>query len=120
VDYHLTLDGDVLDVRALFVAVANSCEYGNGAIVAPGAVLDDGLLDVVVVHDRSIVGRLTGARRLLDGTLHRAGGIVHRTVRRLVIETGAPTLCFHVDGDTAESASRLEAGVLPGALRIRA
>jgi diacylglycerol kinase (ATP) len=118
VAYRLTLDETAEETRALIVAIANSPEYGNGAIVAPGAVADDGLLDVVIVRDRSILGRLLGARRLLAGSILAAPGVVHRRARRIVIEADAPTLRFHVDGDPAEAAPALVAVVHPGALLI--
>ena len=45
-----------VDARALLVTVANSAQFGNGARIAPGARLDDGLLDLVVVEERSRAG----------------------------------------------------------------
>jgi diacylglycerol kinase (ATP) len=120
VDYTLTLDGIIHRERALIVAVANSPEYGNGAIVAPGAVPDDGLLDVVVMRDRSLVGRALGACRLLAGSILRAPGVLHWQARRIVIEADAPAQRFHVDGDPAEADSTLVVVVHPAALTIRA
>jgi diacylglycerol kinase (ATP) len=35
------------------VAIANGRQYGNGAVIAPHARLDDGRLDVVIVRDRA-------------------------------------------------------------------
>jgi diacylglycerol kinase family enzyme len=32
--------------KTIVVAVANGRQYGNGALIAPGARLDDGKLDV--------------------------------------------------------------------------
>ena len=39
--------------RAILVTVANSAQFGNGARIAPRALLDDGLLDLVVVEERA-------------------------------------------------------------------
>ncbi|GAC1443753.1 MAG: diacylglycerol kinase [Mycobacteriales bacterium] len=50
VPFHLTLDGDTREVvDAMLIAVGNAPSYGGGMRVCPGAVLDDGLLEVVVV-----------------------------------------------------------------------
>lgn len=118
-DYTLDVAGDRLRERALVVALANSPQYGNGAIVAPHASLHDGLLDVVVVRDRPLVARLTDARHLFTRSLHRADGVVMRQVTQLVIEADVP-LSFHADGDPFEGGTRLEGVVHPGALKIRA
>ena len=47
--YRVVVDGDVHAVDAATVVVANSGYYGRGMRIAPDAVVDDGLLDVVVV-----------------------------------------------------------------------
>lgn len=48
--FTLTLDdGEILVRRAFTVAAANSKAYGGGMFLAPGAELDDGLLDVVII-----------------------------------------------------------------------
>ena len=47
--YRIEWSGRTEQHRALFIAFANSRQYGNGAQIAPGARLDDGRLDLVVV-----------------------------------------------------------------------
>jgi len=49
--YTLTLDGEPAEQRAMLVAVANGRQYGNRLFIAPGAQLDDGLFEVVVVEE---------------------------------------------------------------------
>src|SRR5262249_1233603 len=44
-----------LDVRAVLLTIANSAQFGNGALIAPGARVDDGELDLVVFEERSRV-----------------------------------------------------------------
>src|SRR5204862_898714 len=45
-------DNRCASIRAGMVTVANSAEFGNGAIIAPGAPLDHGQLDLVVIAER--------------------------------------------------------------------
>jgi YegS/Rv2252/BmrU family lipid kinase len=54
-NFDLVLDGAPRRVSGYTVAVANGGAYGGGMLLAPGAELDDGLLDVVTVAD---VGKL--------------------------------------------------------------
>jgi diacylglycerol kinase (ATP) len=49
----LTVDDVELDERALLVCVGNTVSIGGGMRVTPDAVLDDGLLDVLVVRPLS-------------------------------------------------------------------
>jgi diacylglycerol kinase (ATP) len=39
------------DVRLMFAAVGNSRQYGGGIRIVPDALVDDGLLDLCVVHE---------------------------------------------------------------------
>jgi YegS/Rv2252/BmrU family lipid kinase len=54
-NFDLVLDGAPRRVSGYTAAVANGRAYGGGMLLAPGAELDDGLLDVVTVAD---VGKL--------------------------------------------------------------
>lgn len=58
-ELHITIDGRVLERRAMLCAVANARSYGGGMNVAPQADYTDGLFDVVIVGD---VGRLEFVR----------------------------------------------------------
>jgi diacylglycerol kinase (ATP) len=49
IPFIITLDGEVWETSAMLVAVGNGTSYGAGMKVCPGAVLDDGLLDVTVL-----------------------------------------------------------------------
>ena len=66
VQYRITSAGTVTNVRALLVTIANSAQFGNGARIAPGARLDDGLLDLVVIEERSRWQTLLQLPRLVE------------------------------------------------------
>ena len=53
------------------VAFVNGRQYGGGAILAPGARLDDGLLDVVVIEDAPWFELTWNATRLFLGGIER-------------------------------------------------
>jgi YegS/Rv2252/BmrU family lipid kinase len=116
--YELTLDGARQSTRALLIAFANGREYGMGMQIAPGAKLDDGLLEACVVEDRPFLARLWDARHLALGSIGRAPGITIRSVRAGTIEAPGP-IEFHVDGEPGVSEGRLEISVRPGALNVK-
>ena len=57
-DVLLEFDGGTLGARTQAVSVANSPYVGDAFAVAPGARLEDGLLDVTLVHRTSLPGFL--------------------------------------------------------------
>lgn len=117
-EYFVQLDGEGARHRALLIAFANGREYGMGAVLAPRAELDDGLLDAYVVDDRSVAARFWHARHLARGTVERAPGVLVRKVRAAVVEAAQP-IEFHVDGEPGCADARLEVCLLPKALRVR-
>ncbi|MGV7665791.1 diacylglycerol kinase, partial [Mycobacterium kansasii] len=47
--FRIELDDQVIDTDVTLVAVGNGTSYGGGMRICPGAILDDGLLDITVV-----------------------------------------------------------------------
>ena len=118
--YTVELDGgDAYRGRALLLAFANGREYGMGAQLAPGAELDDGLLDAFLIEDRSVAARFWHSRHLALGSVERAPGILVRKVRQAVIASEDGPMEYHVDGEPGLFEDRIEVGVMPGALMIR-
>jgi YegS/Rv2252/BmrU family lipid kinase len=114
-----TDDADVAcpAVRAVLVTVANSPEFGNGAIIAPGARVDDGLLDLVVMEERSRLNTILQLPRLFQGTVDRAKGCSIRRIGRATIESDQP-MVYHVDGEPVSGGTSLRVRVHPGALYV--
>jgi diacylglycerol kinase (ATP) len=82
----------------LFIAIANGEYYGGGMRIAPGASLDDGLLDLCVVGDLS---RMTALRQLAN--LYRGTHVAHAQVDmlrgRTVAVDGDRATLVHLDGE---------------------
>jgi len=116
--YRVSVDGAApRQVRALLVTIANSAQFGNGAIVAPGARVDDGELDLVIFEEQSRFRTVCALPRLFNGTANRITGCNVTRLRTVVVDADAP-LTFHVDGEPVEGGSTLRARVHPGALRV--
>jgi diacylglycerol kinase family enzyme len=102
---------------ALLVTVANSPQFGNGAIIAPAARVDDGLLDLVIYEERSRLATVCAVPRLFTGGIGAVRGFRTRRIERARIESDAP-LTFHVDGEPVSGGTTLDVRVLPHALSV--
>lgn len=118
-NYTITADGSgpTTCVRAVLVTIANSPEFGNGAIIAPDARVDDGLLDLVVLEERSRLRTITHLPKLFQGTVNRVPGCTIRKIARATIESDRP-MVFHVDGEPVSGGISLKVRVHPGALNV--
>ena len=93
-----TLTADIIDHPALFIALANSRQYGNGAQIAPTALLDDGLMEIVIVEPQSGFGIMKQVPAFFRGTLREGPGILMRSAASMEISSAHP-IAFHVDGE---------------------
>lgn len=103
---------------AFLVAVANGREYGSGAVIAPGARPDDGVLELTCVPARRVPWLLRQSFRLFTGTVDRLPGM--RRVSAAAIELAADRpLSYHVDGEVHAGGRCLRVRVDAGALGVR-
>ncbi len=111
-------DRDPVQLEAWSVLAA-SCGYVHaGVAIAPEAVLDDGLLDVLAVTVRGPHQWLPVAAK---GVLHLPGdvpGLRHEQVRALEVSTDRP-LPVQLDGDVVDEVRALRVVVLPRVLTVR-
>ena len=117
--YALELDAEATDCHAAFLlSFANGRQWGNGAVIAPEARLDDGFLDAVLVQTRNRAGVIKAIPRLFSGTVDRAAGVTIRRIRAARVSSDRP-LSLHVDGEAVECTDTLMVQVHPSALRVR-
>ena len=103
--------------RALVIAFVNGRQYGGGAVLVPGARLDDGLLDVVVIEDAPGFELVWNATRLFLGSIEKFRRY-RRFAARVAVLEGTGPFVHHRDGEPEGEATRLEVSVQPLALSI--
>lgn len=114
--FTIDIDGEVHELRGYNVAVANAGFYGGGMLIAPGASLDDGLLDVVAITELSRLRFLANAPRVFRGTHVDVPGVRTWKARSVRLAVDRP---FDVvaDGESVAPAP-LKIEILPAALRV--
>jgi diacylglycerol kinase (ATP) len=115
VAYHVELDGEPLDGLGMLVSVGNGISYGGGMKVCPGAVVDDGLLDLTWLHE---VGKGTFLK--VFPSVYKGTHVDHPSVRthqgkRIRIE--APGQIAYADGERIGPLP-IDIEVHPGALTV--
>jgi diacylglycerol kinase (ATP) len=105
--------------RALNLAFANGAYVAGGIPVAPGAALDDGLVDVVLFEAMSLpqIVRLTPT--VLRGRHLDPDSLWVKHFRSAAVRLRAsPPMPFNADGELLGRVSRLAVRVLPRALEV--
>lgn len=113
----VNLPGERLDARPFVMAFANGPQYGAGAVLNPGAKLNDGRMELVVFEDAPFLEIVAAAPRLFMGGIERSRRYRRVAVAEAVLDARRP-LEHHRDGEPEPEAPRLEVKLLPKALRV--
>jgi len=102
--------------KPLILTVANMTQYGGGAIIAPQAQADDGLLELVAIG-KSAANLIANLPHIFDGRLGEHDSVIKRKFARLRIERerAAP---LQIDGELIEAAANVEVDILPRTLKV--
>lgn len=109
--------GESHEFKPLLVTVANTNQFGLGAIIAPKARPDDGLLDVCVIEEFSVLEALLHTPKLFLGEIDQLPNvrIFQTPVVRLTLERAVPG---HLDGEPRTLPSDATFRVRPGSLNV--
>ena len=115
--YRIHHAGGQENIEAFTLAISNSSQYGNNALIAPGASVSDGLLDITAVPRVGLHNAVPLLWRLFNGSLHRVASVRCWRGANFTIEREKPGW-IHTDGEPRAEVSRLEITVRPRSLRI--
>ena len=95
--YTLQLDDQRISLEAMLVAVGNGPSFGGGLRITEGAILDDGLLDVVIIKPISKPDLIRTYPKLFKGTHIHHPQYEHHLVRSVTV--AAPGIIAYADGE---------------------
>lgn len=115
--YTLTIDGKKYEREAFMISVANSPQYGNNAYIAPNASVNDGVLDVCIVHKFPLYILPMMVYHLFNRSADQSEYVEIIPGRDILIERddSGPV---HVDGEPLTLTGNLQIEVKPSSLKI--
>lgn len=113
--YTLDVDGVQHRFDAVTVAIGNGPSFGGGLRITEGAVLDDGILDVVAIGPISRRDLVRTYPRLFSGTHLSHPAAMQFRGRQITV--AAPGIVAYADGERIGPLP-LTVEVVPGALRV--
>lgn len=115
IPYVLEVDGEQHRFDAMMVAVGNTSSFGGGMRITEGAVMDDGILDVVAIMPMSKLELIRTFPKLFSGTHIHHPKYRHFSGRTVTV--AAPGIVAYADGERI-AALPLTVEVVPQALRV--
>ena len=115
--YKIYIDGKPRKRRVFMISCANSNQFGFNAVIAPGAQIDDGLLDVCLVYKPRIYIAYLLIPFLFLKLMHKTPFLKIIRARHVVIYQSRKQAA-HIDGDEADLGKRIEVRVVPQSIRV--
>lgn len=115
--YRITIDGDTIDERAFVIACCNAAQYGNNALVAPRASMQDGKIDITVIHSFNLGEAALLSARLFTSNIDRDRHVSIYRGRDILIERDDEDV-MHIDGDPVMMPELLHIVCHPSAMRV--
>jgi diacylglycerol kinase (ATP) len=117
IQYKITHDGETFESGGMMMSVGNGVSLGGGMKVTPTALVDDGLLDILVVGPLTRIQFLRIFPKVFAGT-HIADPRV-RIIKARKIRIEASDVVAYTDGERFASLP-IDIEVKPGALKVLA
>jgi diacylglycerol kinase (ATP) len=116
-DFKITVDGKLMNKNVHMVVIANASEFGNAAIIAPKADLNDGLMDVIIVNRPPIYLMPVFFYRLFTGRLRSDNYTSMQQCKTLEVESTQP-VHLHIDGEPIPPINKIVCSIYPGAIKV--
>lgn len=107
-------NGDIVDVTARIIIIANSQKYGTGVVVNPYGKMDDGKFEIVIIKnlDLFVFGQIITGNMPVD-----TEDVLIISTDNAVITTTEP-IPFQIDGEYIGEERRLEINILHKQMKI--
>lgn len=115
--YVIRANGEIITEEAFVVAVCNASQYGNNAYIAPHASIDDGLLDITVIHRGNMLTTALVGLDMMLGAIEKNMLIHTFRASELTIERQDQGPA-HIDGEPLMLDAVLNIKCHPGSLRV--
>ena len=114
--YTIQYKGIERKVTAYMISCFNASQYGNDAIIAPMADIQDGLIDFVIVKDFPKWKIPLCLLKVITKKVHLSKYVEIIQCQKMTIK-GEDTL-LHLDGEPFKASNPIEVAILPKSLKI--
>ncbi|MCF8388427.1 MAG: diacylglycerol kinase family lipid kinase [Bacteroidales bacterium] len=115
--YSFTIDGKTYKRKALLISFANSNQFGYHTTIAPGAKLDDGLIDVCIVKKVPLIELPVVAHLLYWNQIDKSRHVEIIRAKEVLLEQ-KKNRNINLDGEPVKLGKKLHFKINPLSLKI--
>jgi YegS/Rv2252/BmrU family lipid kinase len=117
-DFELEMDGKKIQRSCFTLAIANAPMYGYGFVVAPEAVLHDGLLEIMIIKKAPKWRIILEGWRYLNNSLHKSPLAEKYEAKQVIVKTNVSPWAAHVDGESLKVDSPVRFRIVEDSLKV--
>ncbi len=116
-DTQALLDGQPVSNKSFIIALANSSQFGNNALVAPSASVCDGVMEVCFIKKVPLSQMLGFTTKMFMGKIERSSFVNIMKATQFKAEFSRP-LRYHIDGEAYPAENKFVVEIQPSALKV--
>jgi diacylglycerol kinase (ATP) len=113
----IKIDSELVEVRPLIVAIANTKRYGGRALIAPDATPDDGLFDICIIKSMGALPLIRHLPKLFNGKHVNLSYVKIYKGENVTIQADEP-IPFHIDGESMDGYRSIQFTIVPKAIKL--
>lgn len=113
----VTIEGQVHERKSFIIALANSSQFGNNAMVAPHASVCDEWIDVSFIKKVPLTQAAGFGQKMFTGKLNKSPFVEILKVKKIELQFPQP-IAYHIDGEPFEPTDRFSIEIKPGTLKM--
>lgn len=118
-EYEITTDNGTITERAFILTCANASQYGNDAHIAPGASMDDGMMNVSILKPLNAIEVPQTTIQLFTNNIDKNSKMTSLITRNLLIKRSRAGM-MHVDGEPVSTGNEIKVETIHKGLKVLA
>ncbi len=118
-EYEITSDNETITERAFILTCANASQYGNDAHIAPGACMDDGMINVSILKPLNAIEIPQTTLQLFTNNIDKNSKMTSLVTRNLLIKRSRAGV-MHVDGEPVNTGNEIKVETIHQGLKVLA
>lgn len=118
--FTITANGKTFQKTAFMCSIANSSQFGNGFVISPESIIDDGKFELIFLSDFKLVQMAGLSRRFFTGTIHHSSRfeMIHFSSELLISIQSEQSIFAHLDGEPLEEGTEFAVSIKRSSLKV--
>lgn len=116
-EYEITSDEGMIKEKAFILTCANASQYGNDAFIAPGANMEDGMMNVSILKPLHALEIPQTTIQLFTKNIDKNSKMISLLTRNLHIKRSRPGV-MHIDGDPVKTDIEINVRIVDKGLKV--